>query len=539
MELDEVESRCYGSDSVDDLNRAFQQILLVSPQLSPGELSQRALNESVGFIASTLQRCRDLYGHTPSSSREARTQQFLERTQNLYFQTLQVQTWASDASIEWVLAPRNHLNPRYSRQSNDSGVASLAESDINLNIPWKSVPGRSNLGKAPSSSFKPVALSMAQEDGLDITNFGMYLVIGLESRKFSPNQAGPSVETPIPTTSFISSLTTPCVCRGICSWCHTAEYKPSETCGSQCHQNYSLSPRVSAIAVGEYPCKEHCGDEGPTAWDSFRGLCGVSKEYCYKQAYNPNLSDVIPETPSTQTSPPDSHFASPKDDDDLTEGDTETQYDHLVENITNLVLKSKYVGQLGDDLGALINFTHAYLENIRSHDDDLDITRKLPVLHNSPCTDGGDHGSKTGGQEASGVVDANGKRKQGAGHGRHRKRDDENDQRQNQDGPDDFDDPEDWSGDRKRARIDDCQRFPCPYRRRHPTRFNVREYHQCALNTFASMALLKYVVWTSNYFIPDFTVLTDALLQTSHQAIPRARQPRAPLRKMPSLFSNG
>lgn len=494
VELDEVETRCYGSESLDFLTRAFQQIILSSPQLSPGELSQRALDESMGFITSTLQRCRDLHGHTPSLSREARTHQFLERVQSLSLQAPQDQTWASNTSTDRIMAPHNHLNPRYSPQSNDSGIASLAESDIDLSTPWKPVQGFSSLGKVSSLPFswvKPMALSKAQDDEFDMANFDTHVSTSFESHGLSLNQPGPSVESLRPTTEFNKIPTTHCVCGGVCSWCHTTECKPSETSARQWPETHSSSLRVSGIGVDEYPCGETCEGEDPAAWRTCRALCDVQQEDCDQQGHDHILSHVIPETPSTQASPPDSHFASAKDDYHSTEEDIEFQYEQLVENITNLVLKSKWVAHIEDDCMPIVRFTHVYLESIRSHDDDLYITRKLPVSLTSPCTDGEDIGSNIDGQEAARVLSANGKRKQGAGHGRHRKRDDNDDQYPNGDGPDDFDDPDGWSGDRKRVRIDDFQKFPCPYRKRYPTKFNVREHHQCALNTFASMALLK------------------------------------------------
>lgn len=44
----------------------------------------------------------------------------------------------------------------------------------------------------------------------------------------------------------------------------------------------------------------------------------------------------------------------------------------------------------------------------------------------------------------------------------------------------------------KRLRVSKTRTsFTCPYRKRNPLRFNVREYGSCALNSFADMALLK------------------------------------------------
>ncbi|KAG6355482.1 hypothetical protein INS49_003444 [Diaporthe citri] len=202
------------------------------------------------------------------------------------------------------------------------------------------------------------------------------------------------------------------------------------------------------------------------------------------------------ETPTTKTSPPhrtysSDYLASETDDYNSTEEDVEVQYEQLVESIANLVVKSEWMGYLEDDCVPIVKYTHAYLENIRNHDDEFYTTRSLPVSFTSPCVDGNDHGPKMGGQETPGATNANRKRKQGAGHGDRLRSGGDDDEHPNGNGPEDFDNPEDWSGDKKRARVDDCQRFPCPYRKRNPIRFNVRKHRECALNTFASMALLK------------------------------------------------
>ncbi|KAG8161105.1 hypothetical protein KVR01_009369 [Diaporthe batatas] len=355
VELDEVETRCYGLESVDYLSEVFQQIALSSPKLSPRELSQRALSGSVGFIASTLQRCRDLHGHTPSSSRQAKTQEFLERVQNISFEAPRVQAWASDSPTERSPGSPSQV---HSQQSHDSGIALLAES---------------------------------------------------------------------------------------------------------------------------------------VAWGSLRAEKEAPKQYCDQETKHLSSSDVMAETPTTQASPPESHFVSAGDEYNTPEEeDNDFQYEQLVENLANLVIKSQWVTPMADDCMSIIKFTHAYLENIRSHHDGLCITQKFPVSLSSSCDDGEDLGSSLGGQDTSGLLNANGKRKQDGGHRRRRKKNDRVDDNPNGDGPDDSENPDNWAGDRKRARTDDCPEFPCPYRIRHPTRFNIREHQQCAFNTFASMARLNF-----------------------------------------------
>lgn len=254
--------------------------------------------------------------------------------------------------------------------------------------------------------------------------------------------------------------------------------------------------------VGEWPKNsarrvDYEVDAHPFAsWKAYEPLYDAKQASWDQYAHDNVFADVDPETPSTQPSPPDNvfvdaQFALAKGGYDSTEEDIEAQYEQLVENIANLVVKSNWIGHVEDDCVPIVQYTHAYLENIRTHDDISDTTGRLHVSCTSPCADGDDSGPNMGGQEASGAANGDRKRKQGSGHGNNRSNRDDDDDYPNWNGPEDFDDPDDWSGDKKRARVDDCQKLPCPYRKRNPTRFNVRKHHQCALNTFANMALLK------------------------------------------------
>lgn len=248
--------------------------------------------------------------------------------------------------------------------------------------------------------------------------------------------------------------------------------------------------------VDAYPFDETHDAEATASWDAYGTLHDAKQKHWAQCAYDDLLADVDPETPSTQPSPPDNpnleaHLASTKEDYESTEEDAEAQYEQLVENIANLVVKSNWTGHIGDDCAPIVQYTHAYLESIRTHDDILDTSGKLHVLCTSPCADGDDPDPSLGGPAASGAGNCNRKRKQGSGHSNNRGKKDYDDEYPNGNGADDFEDTDDWSGDKKRARVDDCQKLPCPYRKRNPTRFNVRKHTQCALNTFASMALLK------------------------------------------------
>ncbi|KAL1856823.1 hypothetical protein Daus18300_010586 [Diaporthe australafricana] len=96
-----------------------------------------------------------------------------------------------------------------------------------------------------------------------------------------------------------------------------------------------------------------------------------------------------------------------------------------------------------------------------------------------------------GAHDPSGGSNASGKRKPDANHGTSRKRADDEEEDPDRNGTEESDDLDNNSGDTKRAKMGECQRWPCPYRKRHPTRFNVRDYSQCVLNTFGNMALLN------------------------------------------------
>lgn len=187
MELDEVETRFYGSDSFDNLSHTFQQIAFHHPRLSPGQLSQRALNESVGFIASTLEICRDEQGHTASLIREARRREFVEGIQNLRMQAPEVESSGSATSPRQILAPDSQVDPWYSGESQiprecqtqDSGIA-FSETDIETNVPKKPDQGCSNLGNAAFSPSRDVTPFREQNQYFDKINFGMFAATNSE-----------------------------------------------------------------------------------------------------------------------------------------------------------------------------------------------------------------------------------------------------------------------------------------------------------------------------------------------------------------------
>lgn len=484
VELDEIETRFYGTESIDNLRQIFQQMALSPPFMSPAKLSQRALNESVGFITSTLQRCRDIHGHTSSLSREVRTQAFLERVKYLLSQPPVVQNMTLA-----TLRGQSQLNPRYHRGSNDSGIASFGEFDIDVDTSLEPDRNCLNLGKAALLPFRSMPLSHEKNKKLGKTHFSIHVVTHCRPFGFSSILAGPELASPIPTTTPLLTSSTPCSCQGMCSLCHVAE-------SPQWPKNSACRVDLLGTEADAYPFVETHGTEVPTAWEACTTLYDAKTEYWDQNLHDHVLADADHETPSTQPSPPDhsysdSEFASVREGYNSEEEDTEAQYERLVENIANLVVKSNWIGLVEDDCVPIVQYTHAYLENIRTHDDILDITGRLHVSCTTPCADGNDTDPNMGDQEASGGANGHRKRKQGSGHSNRRKKRDNDDRYPNGKSPDDFDDPEEWSGDKKRARVDDRQKLPCPYRKRNPTRFNIRKHHQCALNTFTDMALLK------------------------------------------------
>lgn len=494
MELDEVEMRFYGSDSVDNLSQAFQRIALATSQLSPGQLCQRALTESAGFIASTLQSCRDLHGHTCSLTRESRTKGFLDCIQNLRLQAPAVQSLAWTTPPRQILGPGNQVNPRYSRESHDSGISSFSESDFEMSMPWK--PGQcSELGKAAVLQARATVFSMGRNEHLTTHKLGMHILKASIYIDSHLGESGSSIDSLRPVTMVHQTSPTLCFCQGACSWCHTSAYEPLEAHVNRWHNGSSSRPNESGTEFNAYTYGDANDGDNSAACRYCGSFFDGQQEFWHQRAHDHISSDVGPETPSTQASPPtdlfsEAHGSLAKDDYNSAEEDTEVQYEQLVENIANMVTQSKWVRHIEDDCVPIIKYTHAYLENIQNYDDETDVTRKLLVSCTSPGADDDNIRPNMGGQGASGPANTNRKRKQHAGHGDHRKGGDDDEEDPKGNSPEDSDDPG-WAGDKKRARVDDCQRFPCPYRKRHPTRFNVRKHPQCALNTFASMALLK------------------------------------------------
>ncbi|KAI3400789.1 hypothetical protein diail_1998 [Diaporthe ilicicola] len=192
-----------------------------------------------------------------------------------------------------------------------------------------------------------------------------------------------------------------------------------------------------------------------------------------------------------QRSDSDGEFTLTENDNDSVEEDSEVQYEQLVEIIANLVARCSWIGHIEERHVPVVQYTHAFLENIRNYNDQFDMSKTSSNSSNRLCVDCGDTNPSVNGHGTSGDANADEKRNRDEGRGNPRKRANDNDGGPSRNGSEEFENAETNPGDTKRVKTDDCQRLPCPYRKRHPTKFNVREYSQCVLNTFGNMALLK------------------------------------------------
>lgn len=180
----------------------------------------------------------------------------------------------------------------------------------------------------------------------------------------------------------------------------------------------------------------------------------------------------------------------------LSEEDQDPTYDELVESITNLVLESSCVGTVEERGVPVKLYVHNLLEQILNHPKSpnekhtlcLPI-RSLQTPKNEEPGDAGQPGMGAGGQPGNGGSSGTNKRKNDEvpGHARNRSYGDQ----------DDFvDDLEDLQSHnpQKVKKLKTGKRggnFSCPFRKRNPIRFNVRDHGNCALNSFADFALLK------------------------------------------------
>lgn len=147
----------------------------------------------------------------------------------------------------------------------------------------------------------------------------------------------------------------------------------------------------------------------------------------------------------------------------------------------------------------LDSFIHGFLEQVFNHEDSTRQYSQDDVYDNSAAR------VLTAQKESAGAKSStsrNGYRVQKSSQSRKTKKARDDRQRSSNDQSEDPDDGEfgDDGGDSEEegetvAKLvcgaSAHQQLSCPYRKRNPTRFNVRDHHRCALRGFADLALLK------------------------------------------------
>lgn len=176
--------------------------------------------------------------------------------------------------------------------------------------------------------------------------------------------------------------------------------------------------------------------------------------------------------------------------------DEDSAYDELVEGITNLILESSCVGNVEDRGVPVKLYVHNLLERILNHPRSPSESqvlcfpiRSLPTQNNKGPVDAGEPGMHAHGQFGNGGSSGTNKRKSdGApGHSRNSSYGDQDDF------GDDLEELQNHSSQKAKKQKTGKRgsNFSCPFRKRNPLRFNVRDHGSCALNPFADFALLK------------------------------------------------
>lgn len=176
------------------------------------------------------------------------------------------------------------------------------------------------------------------------------------------------------------------------------------------------------------------------------------------------------------------------------EEDEDVAYDQLVESITNLVLESSCLGNIEERAVPVEYYVHSFLEQVASH-------QKPATADQTPCFPMRAHPMQI--NEAAGgagEVDRCGRRGQGGSRrGNKRKSNDGSGHGDN----DDYDNENNLGDSGEEEQNDSPQQskklktgrggrsFGCPFRKRNPTRFNIREHNSCAMGSFSNFALAK------------------------------------------------
>lgn len=167
-----------------------------------------------------------------------------------------------------------------------------------------------------------------------------------------------------------------------------------------------------------------------------------------------------------------------------------------MEGITNLILESSCVGNVEERGVPIKLYVHNLLEQILNHPKSPSERQTLCLPIRNPHTpetevpdDAGEPGMRARGQAGNGGNGGTNKRKNSGepDHTRNRSYGDPDDS------GDDLEDPQGHNP-QKVKKLKTARKggnFSCPFRKRNPIRFNVRDHGNCALNPFADFALLK------------------------------------------------
>lgn len=225
--------------------------------------------------------------------------------------------------------------------------------------------------------------------------------------------------------------------------------------------------------------------------------CGEINRYVGKQTYQAIADTDSVRYSESSSSDSDDNAECPHEDASPARGeDEDSTYDELVEGIANLVLESSCVGNIEDRGVPVKLYVHSLLEKILNHPKSPHQTqppclpiRDLPTPSNEALNDAGESGIRAGGRSGNGSGSGTNKRKndEASGHSR-------NGSYGGQDNFDeDFGELHSHNAQKvKKPRTGkQAGNFSCPFRKRNPLRFNVRDHGSCALNPFTDFALLK------------------------------------------------
>lgn len=180
-----------------------------------------------------------------------------------------------------------------------------------------------------------------------------------------------------------------------------------------------------------------------------------------------------------------------EDCDHPNEGDEDSTYDELAAGITNLVLESSCVGNVEDGGVPIKLYVHNFLQKVLNHPKTLCLPiRNLHTPKHETPGDTGESGMRAGIQSSNGGGSGTNKRKSEEIPGDTR---DCSNEDQGSFGDEDQEDLQSHSSQKVKKQRTGKKggNFSCPFRKRNPIRFNVRDHESCALKPFTDFALLK------------------------------------------------